>query len=367
MGLLQYAEKSQGANGFASDIAWVVLQFLICIMNRRISKLIVFVLLVTVSCEKAFMKKDPANDPVTNFDLLWGTLDKQYAYFTYKHIDWSSVYQIYRPLVHDEMSQKELFKVMSDMLYLLKDGHTNLTSPFDRSRNWEWYLNSPSNFNFDILQRNYLGNNYRITGPFLNTVIDSVGYIYYGSFGNEVKESDMDFILQEFSNVKGMIIDVRNNTGGETENIARIASRFTNQKVITQYWLYKSGPEHDQFYHPEAKYLDPAGSIRFTENIVVLTNRRCYSATNDFVATMKALPNVTVIGDTTGGGGGLPFNSELPNGWQFRFSSTMTLDAAGVNIESGISPHIQLNMTPEQELTGSDTILGYAIKFLKNK
>lgn len=336
-------------------------------MSTRIIKLVVFVLISTTSCEKAFLKKDPANNPVSNFDILWQTLDKQYAYFTYKHIDWKDVYQTYRPLIHDDMNEKELFKVMSDMLFLLKDGHTNLTSPFDRSHNWEWYLNSPSNFNFDILQRNYLGSSYRITGPLLNTIIDSVGYIYYGSFGSEVNESHMDFILQEFSNVKGIIIDVRNNSGGDTKNIERIASRFTNHKVLTQYWLYKSGPGHDQFYNPEAQYLYPSGSIQFTGNVAILTNRKSYSATNDFVATMKALPNVTVIGDTTGGGGGLPFNSELPNGWQFRFSSTMTLTPDGFNIEAGIPPHIQLNMTPVQELNGSDTILGCAIQLLKNK
>ena len=123
-------------------------------MNKRVIQLVVFVMLVTTSCEKVLLKKDPSNDPVTNFDLLWKTLDKQYAFFTYKHIDWNNVYQTYRPLVTNDMTDKALFKVMSDMLYLLKDGHTNLVSPFDVSHNWGWYLSSPSNFDFDIIERN---------------------------------------------------------------------------------------------------------------------------------------------------------------------------------------------------------------------
>lgn len=209
-------------------------------MDKRIIQWVVIALISMTSCEKAFLKKDPANDPVSNFDLLWETLDKQYSYFTYKQIDWDAVYQTYRPLVYDEMNDKELFQVMSDMLFVLKDGHTNLTSSFDRSRNWEWYLNSPPNFNYDVIQRNYLGTDYRITGALINTVIDSIGYIYYGSFANPVRESDMDFVLQEFGHVKGIIIDVRNNSGGNTQNINRIASRFTDQKMISQYWVYNT-------------------------------------------------------------------------------------------------------------------------------
>lgn len=336
-------------------------------MNKKIMQLVFLASFFTTSCEKVLIKKGPADDPVSNFNILWETLDRQYSFFTYKQIDWTEVYRTYRPLVHEEMDDAALFKVMSDMLFLLKDGHTNLTSPFNRSRNWEWYLNSPANFNFDILQRNYLGNNYRISGPLLNTVIDSIGYIYYGSFQSEIAEGNIDFIVQDFRHLKGIIIDVRNNSGGNTENIDRIASRFTSHKLLTHYWLYKSGPGHDEFYKPEAKYLEPDGPLQYTGNVAILTNRRCYSATNDFVATMKALPNVTVIGDTTGGGGGLPFNSELPNGWQFRFSSTMMLTAAGFNIEGGIPSDIHLDMTQEQISNGKDTILEYAIRYLKNK
>ena len=177
----------------------------------------------------------------------------------------------------------------------------------------------------------------------------------------------MDIVLQQLGNVKGIIIDVRDNTGGSTQNIENIASRFTNHTVLTQYWLYKSGPGHDQFSRPEAHYLNPGGAKQFTGNVVVLTNRKCFSACNDFVCIMIALPNVITIGDTTGGGGGLPFNSELPNGWQYHFSSTMTLTADGFNIEAGVPPDFQLNMSAADKLIGKDDILEYALKLLKNK
>lgn len=40
---------------------------------------------------------------------------------------------------------------------------------------------------------------------------------------------------------------------------------------------------------------------------MLLINRHSYSATNDFVNAMRYFPNVTLVGDKTGGGSGLPF------------------------------------------------------------
>ena len=55
---------------------------------------------------------------------------------------------------------------------------------------------------------------------------DNVGYIYYGSFSNDVSESGLDQILNRMAICKGLIIDVRNNGGGSLSNVEKIASRF---------------------------------------------------------------------------------------------------------------------------------------------
>ena len=57
---------------------------------------------------------------------------------------------------------------------------------------------------------------------------------------------------------------------------------------------------------------------------------------------MKGLPQVKIVGVKTGGGGGLPMSSELPNGWAVRFSSSRTYDADGADIEQGITPDVVL-------------------------
>src|SRR3954467_15153209 len=108
-------------------------------------------LLTSSACGKLLIGPDPANSPASNFDILWKTVDEKYSYFTYKNIDWNAVYAKYRPKVKDGMKSEELFQVMDDMLFELHDGHVNLISSFNVSRNWEWYLGYPQNFNNTIL------------------------------------------------------------------------------------------------------------------------------------------------------------------------------------------------------------------------
>lgn len=321
--------------------------------------------MIAYGCEKMMLGEDPADEPVENFELFWKTLDEKYAFFEYKEIDWDSVYNTYRPQVYNGMSQVELFAILSDMIFLLRDGHTNLISPFDVARNWQWYLDSPPNYNYDIIEREYLGQDYLITGPFLNQIIDSIGYVHYRSFSSGVAGYHLDILLERLQNTKGMIIDVRNNGGGNTQTAERIAARFTETEILTQYWLYKNGPAHNDFSDPEEKYLEPHDGPRYAKPVVVLTNRKCYSATNDFVLMMDALPNVTLVGDTTGGGGGLPFNAELPNGWQYRFSSSMTIAPDGFNVEHGIPPDVQVDLDPADEAEDVDTVIEKALELLQ--
>ena len=338
------------------------------VMNRAIFKIFTLLMIMTVNygCEDIFIRSDPADTPVNNFEILWKTINEKYAYFTYKHIDWDSVYRVYRPEVNNQMGERELFNVMANMLNELKDGHVNLTSEFDHSRSWNWKLNYPANFNQTILNSSrYLGNDYRITGPLLNTVIDSVGYIYYGSFISDISADNIDFLIDQFSDLKGIIIDIRNNGGGNTSNSDLLVSRFLDKTRTVQYEYFKTGPGHDDFSGLQPVILSPEGKKQYTKPVAVLINRSSYSAATDFACKMSVIPNVTLIGDTTGGGGSSPINYELPNGWLFRFSSNGSTTPVGLNLENGIPPDIHQDMTNMDELQGIDSIIERALKVIK--
>ncbi|MBF99429.1 MAG: hypothetical protein CMI36_10590 [Owenweeksia sp.] len=139
--------------------------------------LILLALLLTVSCEKALIDKNPENDPQSNFDILWETVRDKYSFFGLKDINWDSVRVHYDPMVDDQTTDEELFAILDSMLYDLEDGHVNLVAPFNTSRNWQWYLGYPVNFNYDVVERNYLGPDHRIAGGLKYTLIDSIGYL----------------------------------------------------------------------------------------------------------------------------------------------------------------------------------------------
>lgn len=343
-------------------------------------KLIVILIIVitSFSCERAFIEVKPDPSNVEVFDQLWETIDKKYSFFLDKNIDWEAVRTQYRSKAKDARNSLELFDALSGMLFQLKDGHVNLSAGIDLSRNWQWYLDYPSNFNWDIVERNYLvpSDAYQISGPLHNTIIDNVGYIYYESFSSNVSTSLMNYVIQKFEtgdfacadtcDVKGIIIDIRNNGGGSISNAFTIADRFADKKIKVADWYYKVGPEHDAFSEPEPKYIEFKGNedYIFKKPIVVLTNRSSFSSANFFASMMSFLPNVTIIGDVTGGGGGLPINSELLNGWRVRFSASRTIDANGNNIEFGVIPDIKIDMDTTDILRGEDTIIEYAIDYI---
>ena len=81
---------------------------------------------------------------------------------------------------------------------------------------------------------------------------------------------------------------------------------------------------------------------------------------------MRLLPHVTIMGDRTGGGSGLPFSSELPNGWSVRFSASPQLSAEMEQIEFGIDPDVKLDMTDEDEDQGRDTLIEAARALLNS-
>ncbi|NLZ95248.1 MAG: hypothetical protein GX921_05410, partial [Bacteroidales bacterium] len=88
---------------------------------------------------------------------------------------------------------------------------------------------------------------------------------------------------------------------------------------------------------------------------------------NEFVSTMKHAHNTTIVGDKTGGGGGLPFSSELPNGWSVRFSASPTFNAQKEHIEFGIEPDIKLEMIPADLNRMRDTYIEYARDLINGK
>lgn len=334
-----------------------------------------FFLLGIMSSCSTLNDYDPS--PLKNYDALWKILDEGYCYFDEKlptDSTWQDMYLKHLPKIHAGMSQDSLFDVMSDLLAELKDGHVNLFSPFDLSRYSKWHSDYPTHLNTSVRNR-YLGNKYRIAGglyyapiKYLDHEKDSIGYIVYNSFASSITLSNIASAFVRLKSCKALIIDIRNNGGGNLNYSTLFASHFAPQRTLTGYMRHKTGPGHKDFSPPSPVYIDTLKQgVKWFRPVVVLVNRGVYSAANDFAVITKELPYVTLMGDKTGGGGGLPTSSELPNGWAVRYSSSILTDARDRSIEFGIDPHYPVSLKEEDVKEGKDTLIEEAIVYLNNR
>lgn len=329
------------------------------------------VLFAVISVLQSCMR-EPDLQPDTNkgnLEALWNIIDQRYCYLDYKSINWDSIHNVYTLQVDTVTNKYGLFDLMGKMLSELKDGHVNLYSEFDYSRYWKWYTDYPANLNPDLLVKSrYLGSDYKIAGGFRYNKIakGQVGYAYFESFSNSFSDSNIRSIFDVFSGCKGIIIDVRGNGGGLVTNSEQLASYFFKEKKITGYIKHKIGSGHSDFSEPTPVYTTPNEKIRWERPVIILTNRMAYSATNEFVCRMKYSPNAMIVGDKTGGGGGLPLSSELPNGWMVRFSAIPMFDAEMNSTEWGIDPDVKVDMNKQDEFNGFDSIIEKAVSLIMN-
>lgn len=309
------------------------------------------------------------NNATGNFEALWTVIDEHYCFFEDKDIDWQEVHDRYRPRVYDGMPSTMLFQVCAEMINELQDGHVNLSAAFNTSYYRDWWSKYPQNYDERLVQEHYLHWDYRSCGSIYYGILQqNVGYLRYPSFTISLGEGNLDAILSYMAMCNGLIIDLRDNGGGDLTNAEDLVSRFMTERTLAGYFINKTGPGHNDFSEPEPYYYSPpeAPHILWTKPVVVLTNRSTFSAANNFVSIIEFLPNVTIVGARTGGGSGIPITLEIPNGWLIRMSSVSVLDAKGCTTESGIAPSegCEVDLDPVLALQGIDTMLEKAISVI---
>ena len=306
--------------------------------------------------------------PVGNFESLWRIIDEHYCFFDYKQqeygLDWNAVYDKYKVRVNNNMTTVQLFEVLCDMLAELRDGHVNLSSSMDYGRYWTWQEAYPKNYS-DTLERHYMGTDYLIAnGLHYRVLDDNIGYIRCASFETPIGEGNLDEMLSYLLFCRGLIIDIRNNGGGNLTVAERLAGRFVHEKTLVGYMQHKTGKGHQDFSGLEEIYLEPSSNVRWNKKVCVLVNRSVFSAANEFAVMMHCLPNVTLIGDHTGGGSGLPMSNSLPNGWSVRFSACPMYDKNKQQTEFGIEPDVAVKLSDASVAKNIDDILETARKII---
>ena len=156
--------------------------------------------------------------------------------------------------------------------------------------------------------------------------------------------------LFEEKHARAVILDLSLNTGGYDFVGLAVAERFAAERQLA--FLRRAGDE------PAGKdfaiYVEPSGGRRFTGSVYVLTSDLTKSAGEVAVLALRALANVTHVGERTRGAFSTVLTKHLPNGWVLSLSNEIYTDAAGVLWEGqGVEPEVAIPIfDPANPLVG---------------
>jgi hypothetical protein len=220
--------------------------------------------------------------------------------------------------------------------------------------------------------------------------------------------------MPKFRDAVGLIIDVRDNDGGDRDALHLIYSYLAYPSAAPRvfnaaayrlhpsrkdnyldrgYRMFKDDSEHwnsqeraaiaafKKTFKPEWKlpegqfspwhYMvlsrsgDP-GIFHFEKPVIVLMNAKCFSATDIFLAGLKGMKNVTLLGTPSGGGSGNSESLDLGNTpIRVTLSTMASFQATGKLFDgNGVHPDILLHQEPEYYIGSRDNVLGRALEII---
>ena len=170
-----------------------------------------------------------------------------------------------------------------------------------------------------------------------------IGYLFIPGFSGSVKdwERDIDAVLEQLRNTSGIIIDLRQNSGGLRKLSKVIMSRFIETTQVYGYEEFRNGPNRSDFTSPRELKIEPAGTRQYINPIVLLVGRNTGSAAEKIVLALRERPHVTVVGSPTAGAFGATKRGQLPNGWTYQLTISKFVSVDGISYEGiGIPPDI---------------------------
>ena len=350
-------------------------------MKRIFTIITAITAIFLTSCVKSDYVNEINCDFKTNYEVFWNLFNENYIYFgnNYgytKNVDWNKVYEEMMPLVENATSEVELLEIMGKSIDYLKDGHVWIDTKFKHRSCRTFYIDDngnryPENFIKGLIQEKYIDYAFKTRNGHKYGTITRGGktffYVHHDDFTKYFNSEDLEMFQPLIEKADGFIYDIRTNPGGSAQYSIDLTGRFVKTKTLIGYQAVKTGKGYNDLSEPSALYAIPVDANNNWADMetVLLTNRDVYSTANMFASFMKELPNVTLVGGRTGGGGGQPCTYYLPNGWAVTMSGQrLSLDANKLHVEPGIEPDVYVTITEEDIQNKVDSILEKAIEIL---
>lgn len=331
-------------------------------------KNLIFILisvLLLSSCEATLFEKEPDTNAEAVFEEIWTNFDEYYAPFEERNVDWDALYAEFRPQLNANSTDEDLYRVVTQMITRLNDGHVSLTAP-DKKVYFanRVFREKPDDnlYNKEVIQTNYLNGQFK-----------EAEHTFYGKIGN-IPYINLNVVNAEWSylqdavnlnpDASGIIIDLRHNQGGDFTFALQEIEKLNAEKRLVFKSRTKNGPGKEDFTEWHEWYLEAEGN--YAGKILVLIDHYTVSAGERATLILKSMPNVTLIGEATNGALSTMVARGVSNGW---YHTLATQDVIAFNGEvyegKGIPADVAVKNTLERLAQGKDDVLERALERLQ--
>lgn len=278
-----------------------------------------------ISDLKAYtLVKDPEMDQI----IFYETFSEHYPFFQLYDVNWSKM-----------KNEKDMFVMVNN----LNDDHVMMVVDGKEQTPYrdlpKWHQEGMSRALVQVVEKNYVRNimyskDRLVRHGFLN---DQLGYILLASFGgydHEAKAtkylSDAFYeALKDMKN-KTIVLDLRFNRGGYDRVGLEMVRYFVKERTE----VYQRAIKYDEgFLDKEHIIVEPHQRGYFENEMIILTSGATVSAAETFIVAMKAVKDVTIIGEETAGFYSDRLDRILPGGMIYGLPHMMYFDVLNQSLE----------------------------------
>lgn len=347
---------------------------------------------------KVIIDESKRRDPIYNFEVYGETVKDHYAFLELNNIDWNDLYQKQKSKLTSQSTDGELFLLIEDTMEKLNDNHSYLEASDEvldavdairaQTEETENQDDLPELGDFPVgskvaehhLQEELTKDSWllhwgkltddigyiQLKAMFLHAdlevpkeLVDEHGYVdaYYKTsikmpesayVKKEVEgiRKTMNTVMNDLSDMKSIVIDVRFNGGGQDGVSFEILNHFTSVNVNFGSEKAKYGSKYTKEYPCTLTGKKDA----YTKPVYVLTSTQTGSAAETFSLATMDIPHIKRIGTATQGAISSTLDKSLPNGWRFAVSNQVIMDKQGEFYENiGIPSDYQLDYPSERQ------------------
>ncbi len=195
-----------------------------------------------------------------------------------------------------------------------------------------------------------------------------VRLVRFNIFTPEVATQFARALKGELRGARALVIDLRDNGGGETQSMADLASTLLPAGLSLGRFTDRTGAVWLEPYTSRALLSTADSFERFGRPVVLLTGARTASAAEVFAASLRETNRASVIGEATCGCVlGIRRRHRLPDGGVLDVSEMDYHTAAGTRLEgAGLRPDVTVEPTREDLRRRRDRALERALEILQD-